>query len=80
MSVSDVQSITQLARLGFNHPSVVLTADVFHFFIKNAHEVTDDAQPFRHTRILVYSGVYNTLGTRNKPTCSIWKYNSVGNH
>ena len=24
----------QLAKLSFNHPSVVLTADVFHFFIK----------------------------------------------
>ena len=25
---------TQLAKLGFNHPSVVLTADVFHFLNK----------------------------------------------
>ena len=24
----------QLAKVSFNHPSVVLTADVFHFFIK----------------------------------------------
>ena len=31
MSVSDVR-ITQLAKLSFNHPSVVLTADVFQFF------------------------------------------------
>ena len=27
--------VTQLAKLSFNHPSVVLTADVFLFFIKS---------------------------------------------
>ena len=30
-----VWRITQLAKLSFNHPSVVLTADVFNFFNKN---------------------------------------------
>ena len=29
-----VWRITQLVKLSFNHPSVVLTADVFHFFEK----------------------------------------------
>ena len=46
-----VRRITQLAKLGFNHSSVVLTADVFHFFIRDAHEdlqVTGNTQPFGH--------------------------------
>ena len=30
-----VRRITQLAKLSFNHPSVVLTADVFQFLIKS---------------------------------------------
>ena len=40
--------ITQLAKLGFNHPSIVLTADVFHIFMQNDHEVTVGTQPFGH--------------------------------
>ena len=35
MSVSDVY-ITQLAKLSFNHPSVVLTADVSQFCIEDS--------------------------------------------
>ena len=30
----------QLAKLSFNHPSVVLTADVFNFFIENISRVS----------------------------------------
>ena len=36
-----VWRITQLAKFGFNHPSVVLTADVFHFCIKCTSYTTD---------------------------------------
>ena len=30
---------TQLAKLSFNHPSVVLTADVFQYFCKRSYEL-----------------------------------------
>ena len=30
---------TQLAKLSFNHPSVVLTADVFQYFYKNSNMI-----------------------------------------
>ena len=30
--------ITQLAKLSFNHPSVVLTADVFQYFYKEGYQ------------------------------------------
>ena len=33
-----VSRITQLAKLSFNHPSVVLTADVFQLFNKKPTE------------------------------------------
>ena len=36
MSVSDVPGIPQLPKLGFNHPSVVLTADVFQSFVRGS--------------------------------------------
>ena len=32
ISASDVPGITQLAKLSFDHPSVVLTADAFEFY------------------------------------------------
>ena len=58
-----VLRITQLATLSFNHPSVVLTADVFQFLIKSTtpwsrpHEATQVTRNFCGVTTATYSYV-----------------------
>ena len=58
-----VGRITQLARFSFNHPSVVLTADVLQFFRKSTrpwnrpHEVAQVTQTFGGVTTATYSYV-----------------------
>ena len=58
-----VWRITQLARLSFNHPSVVLTDNVIHFFIKSTspwrwpHEVSQVTRNFGVVTTAIYSYV-----------------------
>ena len=49
MIVSDVPGIVYITELGFNHPSVVLTADLFLLFINR--EVTGDTQPLGYVTV-----------------------------
>ena len=43
-----VLRITQLAKLSFNHPSVVLTADVFQYFYKKGYRIDTPCIKMHH--------------------------------
>ena len=59
MSVSDV--ITQLAKLSFNHPSVVLTADVFQFLIKTLKTLKNQSAKMITVKRKLFSRVSKEL-------------------
>ena len=65
-----VWRITQLAKLSFNHPSVVLTADVFQFVIKSTspwsrpHEVAQVTRNFSGVTTATYSYVIPVANLR----------------
>ena len=44
----------QLAKLGFNHPKIEVTADASHIFMQNSHEVTVGTQPFEHILVHIW--------------------------
>ena len=65
-----VSRITQLAKLSLNHPSVVLTADVFSYFIKSTspwsrpHEVAQVTRIFGGVTTATYSYVIPVANLR----------------
>ena len=65
-----VLRVTQLAKLSFNHPSVVLTADVFLFFVKSTspwsrpHKVAQVTRNFDGVTTATYSYVIPVANLR----------------